>query len=179
MSKNHKISEAAVDALVDKLQLEAEASGYHLNPDREFTRDLVRSLMVNQERYGYWACPCRLASGDKAADLDIICPCDYRDADLNEHGACFCALYVSQEVLEGRKRTGSIPERRPNRRARTRPSPSEYRAAKAEAAGGVFPGKLSQPVWRCKVCGYLCARAEPPGVCPICKAKKDRFERFV
>jgi rubrerythrin len=34
------------------------------------------------------------------------------------------------------------------------------------------------PVWRCRVCGYLCARDEPPGVCPICKAKKDRFERF-
>jgi rubrerythrin len=33
-------------------------------------------------------------------------------------------------------------------------------------------------VWRCVVCGYLCARKEPPAVCPICKAKKDRFEEF-
>ena len=39
--------------------------------------------------------------------------------------------------------------------------------------------KLSQPVWRCKVCGYLCARGEPPDICPICKVTKDRFERFV
>jgi ferredoxin-thioredoxin reductase catalytic chain len=29
------------------------------------------------------------------------------------------------------------------------------------------------------VCGYLCAREEPPGTCPICKAEKDRFERFM
>jgi rubrerythrin len=28
------------------------------------------------------------------------------------------------------------------------------------------------------VCGYLCAREHPPGVCPICKAKRERFERF-
>ena len=35
------------------------------------------------------------------------------------------------------------------------------------------------PVWRCKVCGYLCAREQPPEVCPICKVKKDRFERFL
>jgi rubrerythrin len=35
------------------------------------------------------------------------------------------------------------------------------------------------PVWRCKVCGYLCARDEPPEVCPICKATKERFERFM
>jgi len=39
--------------------------------------------------------------------------------------------------------------------------------------------KLSLPVWCCKVCGYLCARDEPPELCPICKAKKERFERFM
>lgn len=39
--------------------------------------------------------------------------------------------------------------------------------------------KLPLPVWRCKVCGYLCARDEPPELCPICKASKERFERFM
>ena len=72
----------------------AKEAGYLLNPDKEFTRDLCQSLMINQERYGYPSCPCRLASGDRAEDLDIICPCDYRDPDLAEHGACFCALYA-------------------------------------------------------------------------------------
>ena len=171
MNADKGIPDAAVDALLDKLQREAEASGYHLNPDREFTRELVRGLLVNQERYGYWACPCRLAAGGKAADLDIICPCDYRDADLNEFGSCFCALYVAQEILAGKKRAASIPERRP--------PASERRAAKAAASGTMPVGRLSQPVWRCKVCGYLCARGDPPEVCPICKAKKDRFERFI
>ena len=38
---------------------------------------------------------------------------------------------------------------------------------------------LSKPIWRCKVCGYLCARDNPPEVCPICKVKKDRFEKFL
>jgi ferredoxin-thioredoxin reductase catalytic chain len=171
MNKEIEISDAAVDALLQKLQREAEASGYHLNPDREFPRELVKSLLVNQERYRYWACPCRLAAGNKAADLDIICPCDYRDADLNEFGACFCALYVAREILEGQRQAASIPERRP--------PASQRRAAKAEASGTAPLGKLSQPVWRCKVCGYLCARGEAPEVCPICKAKKDRFERFI
>ena len=171
MSKKAEITDAAVDALVAKLRRDAEASGYHLNPDREFTRELVRSLLINQERYGYWACPCRLATGAKAEDLDIICPCDYRDADLNEFGSCFCALYVSQEIKAGKKQAASIPERRP--------PASERRAAKAEALGTIPTGKLSQPVWRCKVCGYLCARGDPPETCPICKAKKDRFERFI
>jgi ferredoxin-thioredoxin reductase catalytic subunit len=171
MNKKIEITDAAVDALLEKLRGEAEGSGYHLNPDREFTRELVRSLLINQERYGYWACPCRLAAGDKASDLDIVCPCDYRDADLNEFGSCFCALYVSQEIAEGKKQAASIPERR-------LPA-NERRAAKADAIAHAVAGKLAQPVWRCKVCGYLCAREEPPGVCPICKAKKDRFERFI
>ena len=171
MKKESAVSDAAVDVLLKKLQDEAEASGYHLNPDREFTRELLKSLRINEKRYGYPACPCRLASGSKADDLDIICPCDYRDADLNEFGACFCALYVSEDVLAGRRQAASIPERRP--------PASQRRGGQPEGAGPAPAGKLSQPVWRCKVCGYLCAREGPPDSCPICKAKKERFERFM
>ena len=177
-----EVSREEVERLFERLDREAESPGYHLNPDREFTLGLIEGMLVNERRYGYWACPCRLASGVKAEDLDIICPCDYRDADLNEFGSCFCALYVAQEIVEGKRQAASIPERRPTRRARTRPPVSERRAAKVESsvhALATLAGKLSQPVWRCKVCGYLCAREEPPGVCPICKAKKDRFERFI
>jgi ferredoxin-thioredoxin reductase catalytic chain len=164
------VSAEQVDALYERLTQEAEAAGYHLNPDREFTRELVHSLLVNEQRYGYWACPCRLAAGDKQADLDIICPCDYRDADLAEWGACYCALYVSDEVLSGERPLQPIPERRspdPAQRPQNRP---------AQPAGG--PTSAALPVWRCRVCGYLCARENPPAVCPICKAKRERFERF-
>jgi len=101
-----------VETLYKKLYKEAEAAGYHLNPDDDFAKDLVRSLLVTEKRYGYQACPCRLATGKKSEDLDIICPCDYRDDDLNEFGTCYCALYVSKDVLDGKKEIGSIPERR-------------------------------------------------------------------
>jgi ferredoxin-thioredoxin reductase catalytic subunit len=108
------VSEEKAQALYQRLKREAEAAGYHLNPDVEFTMGLVTSLLINEERYGYWACPCRLASGDKAPDLDIICPCDYRDADLNEWGACYCALYVSADIAADKRQAQSIPERRPS-----------------------------------------------------------------
>lgn len=165
-----EISQQVIDKLYERLKKEAEAAGYQLNPDVEFTKALVRGLLVNEARYGYWACPCRLATGIKEDDLDIICPCDYRDPDLNEHGACYCALYVSDEVLSGQKKLQSIPERRPPPEKRKKPE-------QKMVAGTI--SNLSLPVWRCKVCGYLCAREEPPGVCPVCKAKKDRFERFI
>lgn len=158
-----------VDALYEKLDREAEAAGYHLNPDEEFTRELVKGLLINEARYGYWACPCRLASGDREQDLDIICPCNYRDPDLLDWGACYCALYVSEEVLEGEQELQAVPERRG-----TEPEIPEEEHEE-ELVGFTWTG---MPVWRCKVCGYLCARPRPPGKCPICKADQDRFERF-
>jgi ferredoxin-thioredoxin reductase catalytic subunit len=83
------VSEAEVTKVCDRLKKDAEAYGYHLNPDAEMTRDLVRGILVNEKRYGYWNCPCRLAAGNKDEDLDIVCPCDYRDADVLKYGTCY------------------------------------------------------------------------------------------
>jgi ferredoxin-thioredoxin reductase catalytic chain len=170
MVSENDISPVEVDRRYEKLRTEAGSGGYQLNPDEDMTRRLVKGLLVNEKRYGYPSCPCRLASGDKDDDLDIVCPCDYRDPDLNDYDACYCSLYVSRRVWEGKVKVGSIPERRPPREKRL-----EMKSPRPSAA----PGSLPLPVWRCKVCGYLCARDSPPEVCPICKAKKERFERFV
>ena len=151
------------------LDREAQEGGYHLNPDFEFTKKLVRGLLVNEARYGYPACPCRLSRGIKSEDLDIICPCDYRDPDLDQSGACYCALYVSDAILSKSQPFSPVPERRPPR--------SERNSRKTIQP--TYVGSLPYPVWRCRVCGYLCARDEAPLVCPVCKAKKDRFEKFL
>lgn len=164
-----EITQEQIDKRYEKLKREAESAGYHLNPDVSFTKELVKGILENEARYGYGACPCRLASGKKDDDLDIVCPCDYRDADITEFDACYCGLYVSTNVAAGQKNAGSIPERRPGRGQR----------GKKTAVVTASTEKLSYPVWRCKVCGYLCARDEAPDTCPICKVKKDRFERFM
>jgi ferredoxin-thioredoxin reductase catalytic chain len=154
-----------IDRLHGRLRREAEASGYHLNPDEEFTRSLAEGLLINMKRYGYQACPCRLADGDRKSDLDIICPCDYRDSDLNDYNTCYCKLYVTQAVVRGTIQIHSIPERRPLREERAMKKTDDTESS-------------SMTLWRCPVCGYLCAREHPPEVCPICKAGKDRFEKF-
>lgn len=156
-----------VQKLYERLDREAEESGYHLNPDGEFTKELIQGLLTNEKRHGYWVCPCRLGTGVKQEDLDIICPCDYRDADLNQYGTCYCALYISEDIQKGEKPVIKIPERRPP------PEERQQYESKPDVPS------LSIPVWRCRVCGYLCARDEPPLVCPICKAKKERFEQFM
>jgi ferredoxin-thioredoxin reductase catalytic subunit len=165
-----EITQEYVEKLYDRLKKDAESAGYHLNPDEEFTIALVKGLAVNKSRYGYQSCPCRLSTGDIEKDRDIICPCDYRDADINDYGSCYCGLYVDEDILNGKKVLTTMPERR------TSKGPDEPELTEK---GGSFAAGLKLPVWRCRVCGYLCGREEPPGVCPVCKAKKDRFERFL
>jgi len=176
MSSIEEPTQEEVDTLYSRLEREAKYGSYNLNPDVEFTKDLIRGIIKNERRYGYRACPCRLAADDKKTDLDIICPCHYRDQDVVEHGACYCGLYVSKEIVKGEMDLRSVPERRPSPEERDRLVQSSSSTASVSDPGCF---RLSAPVWRCLVCGYLCARDTPPEVCPICKAGKERFERFM
>ncbi len=101
-----------VKKTMDRLQRFSEKKHASLNPDKSISAKLVKGLLDNQERYGYWACPCRLASGVKKQDRDIICPCDYWEADVAEFGACFCGLFVSKKVITGEMQQATVPERR-------------------------------------------------------------------
>jgi ferredoxin-thioredoxin reductase catalytic subunit/glutaredoxin len=101
-----------VEKAYERLRKFSEKKGYFLNPDTAFVKNLVKSLLENQGRYGYWACPCRLASGNREKDRDIICPCDYMKLDVQEFGACYCALYVSEQVTQGEMEAKTVPERR-------------------------------------------------------------------
>ena len=101
------------EKLYESLKKIQEAKGYYFSNDTERVNDLLEALLTNKERYGYMVCPCRLASGDREADKDIICPCVYREPDVAEYGSCYCNLYVSREWNEGRIEHVYVPERRP------------------------------------------------------------------
>ncbi len=118
---NKKIKKQQIDKILKRLEDEAGSSGYDLNPDIPFTRILIEGLIVNQERYGYQPCPCRLASGEKEKDLDIICHCDYRDSDLDEYGTCYCALYIDEDIKSEKKKARAIPDRRFDKENKTLP----------------------------------------------------------
>ena len=102
-----------VETLYEQLKKIQEPKGYFFNADRERVFELLEALMINKDRYGYMACPCRLASGDRDADKDIICPCDYRPPDVEEYGSCYCNLYVTETWNRGELPHAYVPERRP------------------------------------------------------------------
>ncbi|MFZ5562707.1 MAG: ferredoxin-thioredoxin reductase catalytic domain-containing protein [Thermodesulfobacteriota bacterium] len=101
------------ERLYEQLKSVQEPKGYFFNKDRGLVFDLLSALLTNKERYGYMSCPCRLASGDREKDRDILCPCAYREADVAQYGSCYCALYVSQAWNDGAVDRAYVPERRP------------------------------------------------------------------
>lgn len=102
-----------IETLYQTLKKSQEPKGYYFSTDTERVHELLEALLINKERYGYMACPCRLAAGDRDADRDIICPCDYREPDVAEYGSCYCNLYVTREWNEGEVPKVYVPERRP------------------------------------------------------------------
>lgn len=101
------------DQLYETLKRINEPKGYYFNREEETTIFLLDGLMTNKARYGYMACPCRLAHQNQEQDGDIICPCTYREADIEEFGSCYCGLYVSKDWNEENVPHVYVPERRP------------------------------------------------------------------
>lgn len=101
------------EALLEALRASEEPKGYYLHADAEHCLETAESLLDNQKRYGYLCCPCRLACDNKEKDTDIVCPCEYRDADVEEYGACFCTLFVSEAHRDDPDFYPDVDERRP------------------------------------------------------------------
>jgi ferredoxin-thioredoxin reductase catalytic subunit len=168
-----------LEAVRRRAENDAKDRGYYLNPDPGFLADLIEGLKTNEDRYGYPSCPCRLAAGVFELDRDIICPCDYRDPDVEEYGYCYCALFIRKDVVEKKKPIEPIPERRPQEKtALAYAHQNVEKQTEPVSASTRIPLQTKLTMWYCKQCGYVCYREEPPYVCPICKAKREMFEEI-
>jgi ferredoxin-thioredoxin reductase catalytic chain len=171
----------SINEIRQRAEADAKTNGCYLNTDPSFLNDLFEGLKQNEERYGYPSCPCRLASGKFEFDRDIVCPCDYRDPDVQEFGACYCALYVRKDVFDGKTTLQPVVERRP-REIQDRAfaaTPTLPLNKPSEKAPSTVTAKVTSQIplkmWYCKQCGYVCLRETPPYICPICKAKREMF----
>ena len=99
--------------LYERMKKVQEPKGYYFNRNMETTFELIEGLLQNKSRYGYMGCPCRLLSGDRQNDRDIICPCVYSIPDIAEYGSCYCNLYVSKAWNQDLIPHTYVPERRP------------------------------------------------------------------
>jgi len=163
-----------------RAEADAKTYGYFLTPDPDLLKAFLEGLKTNEDRYGYPLCPCRLASGKFEFDRDIICPCDYRDPDIAQYGACYCRLYVNKAVYES-KNLPEVPERRPiekqNRAYGLKLAEKTAEPQKSKPTPEASD-EVKKKLWYCKQCGYVVYREDPPYVCPICKAKQEMFEEI-
>jgi ferredoxin-thioredoxin reductase catalytic chain len=175
-----------IEQVRKRAESDARTFGYYLVNDADLLQGLLEGLKTNEDRYGYPSCPCRLAAGKLDYDRDIICPCDYRDPDATEFGACYCRLYVNKDVSQSKTELPVVPERRPlEKQVRAfqaastpaQPKPADQSAAPATAAKEEFieVSVENKKMWYCKQCGYVVFRDDPPYICPICKAKREMF----
>ena len=173
----------SIEQVRKRAEADAKTYGYFLTPQPELLQMFLEGLKTNEERYGYPSCPCRLATGNFEIDRDIICPCDYRDPDVAEFGACYCRLYVNKTVYESQN-LPEVPERRPiEKQARAYGTPMAKQPAEVTQEKAMMPPQPKQQkptevkkkLWYCKQCGYVVFREDPPYVCPICKAKREIF----
>ena len=93
-------------------EMVAAKQGWKLNADPEFYGNLLEGLKENWNRYGYFLCPCRDSEGSRELDASMICPCVWARGDIDKHGHCYCALYISPEFAASGKEPQGIPDRR-------------------------------------------------------------------
>lgn len=175
------MSPITLDQVKKRAEADAKTYGYYLVPQQELLQMFLEGLKTNEERYGYPSCPCRLATGNLDIDRDIICPCDYRDPDVAQYGACYCRLYVNKAVYDSQN-LPEVPERRPIEKQQRaygstgEKKPTEGPDQKATPQPQIAkPPEVKKKLWYCKQCGYVVYREDPPYICPICKAKREMF----
>ena len=73
-------------------------NGLVLNPDAKVLATVIRGLARNRKKFGERYCPCRIRSGDKEKDRDIICPCIYHKEEIAGEGHCHCNLFFRKDT---------------------------------------------------------------------------------
>jgi ferredoxin-thioredoxin reductase catalytic subunit len=88
----------------------ARRRGWVMNNDTSLTGTILDGLAARSQEWGRPFCPCRDLEGSADANTDIVCPCHYAQADIDEFGQCYCGLFLA--VGKDQKEVSSIPERR-------------------------------------------------------------------
>jgi len=109
----YKLDLSTRDGMIQYCEQVANKNNWILNKDDETFKDLIEGLLANKIRYGYQSCPCRLSTGKRDLDRDLICPCNYAPEDIKEYGACYCNLYMAPDFYEKGVDFVHVPERRP------------------------------------------------------------------
>jgi ferredoxin-thioredoxin reductase catalytic subunit len=91
-----KETEKKIEELKQKSKEYAKKAGIKINPDEKIIAGIIKGLLNNEEKHGGLYCPCRIVSGNKLKDKEIICPCVFHRGEIELQGFCHCRLFVKE-----------------------------------------------------------------------------------
>lgn len=74
----------------------AKSQGFQLNPDKKIVDRILKGLLMNEKKYGFRYCPCRVITNNKEEDKKNICPCFWHKQEIKDTGSCLCRLFVKK-----------------------------------------------------------------------------------
>lgn len=81
----------------DFAERQKEPDKFHLNWEAARIKLLAEGVLNNEDNHGLKYCPCRLTTGDKKADIKLVCPCNFKaQKTWREKGECWCSLFVKE-----------------------------------------------------------------------------------
>jgi len=96
MTVDEKTAEK-IDELSDEIRKWAEKyagdNGWEVNNEEKQLNAVIRGLARNTLKFGEQYCPCRIRSGDREKDKEIICPCIYHKDEIENDGNCHCRFF--------------------------------------------------------------------------------------
>lgn len=81
------------EKLKKKLKAYADSKNLKLNEDEKALEGIIQALLRNKKFRGEIYCPCRIVTGNKEQDKDIICPCVFHRGEIELTGKCKCTLF--------------------------------------------------------------------------------------
>jgi ferredoxin-thioredoxin reductase catalytic subunit len=82
--------------LLKKLKAYADSKNFKLNENEKTLEGIIRGLLRNKQFKGDIYCPCRVVTGDKEKDKEIVCPCVFHRGEIELQGKCKCTLFWSK-----------------------------------------------------------------------------------
>lgn len=80
-------------------QFSDQSSTVRLTDKAEEVELLSKGVLENLKGKGQRYCPCRITTGDRGKDLNLICPCNFiRQPTFKEEGECWCGLFVKRDA---------------------------------------------------------------------------------
>ena len=92
---NEKMNKAkSEEEFIERAKEYAQETGIKTNPNSEIVKGIIKGLFKNKQTKGEFYCPCRMPSGNKKKDEELICPCVFHRGEIEIEGKCRCFLFV-------------------------------------------------------------------------------------